>query len=335
MRILIVQTGFIGDLVLSLSTISTVREHFPGAFIAVVVTPVGAELVHNDSRIDEVIIFDKRGANSGIGGFLRMSSLIRSKQFTHALSLHKSARSTLLLLISGIRYRVGFAESALSFLHNRVITRRHHAHEVQRNLCIVAGLGLPLASCSSKLKLAIPEVDRVPNRIAIAAGSVWRTKRWSTSGFVDLSKRLIDRGFELVFVGGPADKEVTDRICRQLPSGSAIRNEVGKCSLSDSAALIGSSQLLIGNDSAPLHLASATGTPAVGIYCATIPEYGFTPWMVPHRIVGEAALSCRPCGRHGGNECPTGTHLCRRGLKSDAVYAAVDDLLREVGSDAH
>jgi heptosyltransferase-2 len=209
-----------------------------------------------------------------------------------------------------------------------------------RNFCIVEGLGLRVDPTDALIDLQLEQSaslkkprERI-SRIAIAPGSVWRTKRWSTAGFVDLSRLLIDSGMELVLIGGPADAPVAARICSSLPAGAPVENLVGKLTLRESAKVIEAAGFLISNDTAPLHLASATGTPAVAVFCATIPEFGFTPWNIPHRIVGRRDLSCRPCGRHGGNDCPTGTHLCRRGIPASVVMAAVNELFQEIGENA-
>lgn len=336
MKILIVQTGFIGDLVLSLAVIDRVRSSFPGAELVVMVTPIGAELLRGDKRIDDLIIYDKRGADSGWAGLRRMAANLKARAFTHSLALHKSFRTTLLLYLSGIQNRVGFCESSLNFLHTVRVSRSHYPHEVMRNFCIIQGLGLEVATDAANIALQIVGSDeskppRTADRITLAPGSVWRTKRWSSSGFTELSKQLLERGKELVFIGGAADAPIAEKICAALPTGARVKNLVGKLSLMESAREIASSSLLVSNDTAPLHLASATGTPAVAVFCATIPAFGFTPWKIPHRIVGRNDLSCRPCGRHGGDECPTGTHLCRRGVAAGAVMAAVEDLLTESG----
>ena len=94
-----------------------------------------------------------------------------------------------------------------------------------------------------------------------------------------------------------------------------------------SACLVRDARLLISNDSAPVHLASAMGTPVVEIYGATVPAFGFTPFAVPHRIVGLEGLACRPCGIHGGDRCPIGTFECMERLPADRVISAAVELL--------
>ena len=139
--------------------------------------------------------------------------------------------------------------------------------------------------------------------------------------------------YVIEFVNGQVtDLQVSNQV--EGVSGVPIVNLVGKTDLVLSAAVISQLSLLITNDSAPLHLASATGTPVVAVFCATVPEFGFGPWQVIHETIGVSGLACRPCGRHGGQHCPTGTHACQVGLSSRAVIEAAQRVLERASEEA-
>ena len=169
--------------------------------------------------------------------------------------------------------------------------------------------------------------------LGVAPGSVWATKRWTSKGFAEVIESFHNEGYAVVLIGGPGDREVGKEI--EELCGISLRNLIGEVSLLVSAAIVSKLRLLVTNDSAPLHLASATGTPVVAVFCATVPEFGYGPWQVPSETVGVSGLSCRPCGRHGGNICPTGTHACQLELSSAMVIDAAKKVLARAEQSRH
>lgn len=335
-NILLVQTGFLGDVVLSTPVISSLKKIYPDAAITLMTTPLAAPLVEHHPGVTEVIRYDKRGRDRGLSGLLGMARLLRSRRFFAAFSLHKSYRTALLLAAAGIRPRYGFSEAALPWLYTKTAPRTGAGHEVLRNLALLRVLGREPESLDQSMQVSfpaemaaavsircgLPASDRL---VGIAPGSVWATKRWTAGGFAEVARRLADDGWRVVLIGGPDDAAVGAEIEGQ--SGAVLYNMIGKLSLLESACLIAQLRLLISNDSAPLHLASAARTPVVALFCATVPEFGYGPWGVDSEILGVSGLSCRPCGRHGGQTCPTGTHACQRQLSADTVFQAAVRLI--------
>lgn len=338
MKVLVVQTGFLGDVILSTPVLTNLKRIFPAAEISVMTTPEARTLVQYHPAVSQVIVFDKRGADRGFSGMLRLAEKLREENFSIVLSLHKSARTSVLLKLARIPERYGFREAALAFLYTKTVRRKHLAHEAERNLVILQALGAKLSELDPRLSLGLPaeahqdaeealgsfQSGRI---IGIAPGSVWATKRWTASGFAAVADELIEMGYRIVLLGGPKDKDMGDDVER-LMAGAPL-NLIGKASLLSSAAVIARLTLLVTNDSAPLHIASAMGTPVVAVFCATIPEFGFGPWLVPSETVGVLGLTCRPCGRHGGENCPTGTHACQLKLKPELTMDAVERVLKK------
>src|SRR5262249_25677757 len=131
----------------------------------------------------------------------------------------------------------------------------------------------------------------------------------------------------VVLVGAGNDTELRSHL-KDLNS-PLLLDLLGKSNLRVSAEIVRRARAVVTNDSAPLHLASAMKTPTVALFCATVPEFGFGPWHTVSENVGVAGLSCRPCRRHGGNSCPTGTHACRINLTPEMVLSALDRLLKQ------
>ena len=144
--------------------------------------------------------------------------------------------------------------------------------------------------------------------IAIVPGSLWKTKRWKEQNFAELGRSLTTKGFKVIFLGAPDEKKLVDD-CASLSSSISL---AGKTSMQDMIYIISKARALVCNDSSSLHISSAFKIPTVAIFCATSPDFGFGPWNNPNAIVLEnKTLWCRPCARHGGDFCPTGTEFCR------------------------
>lgn len=322
---------------LSTPVFSELARIFPDAELHVLTTPAAASLVKSHPLLTAVHTFDKRKSERGLKGIWQMARRLRSERFTHAFCLHKSHRTAAVMLLSGIAQRYGFREANWSWVYTQRSTRKEYAHEVQRNLAVLKPLGVDPAAFVGTMQLGVgPEDEHRAGEllqpveadaiIAVAPGSVWATKRWTTAGFAEVSAYFIEKRYAVVLIGGPDDRKAAEEI-EALVGSSSLLNLVGACGLSVSAGILRRAALLVTNDSAPLHIAAAVGTPVVAVFCATVPEFGFGPWGVPNVVLGVEGLTCRPCGSHGGNTCPTGTHACQLQVQATAVIEAANRLL--------
>jgi len=338
-----VQTGFIGDVILSSPVISALKKVYPDSEISLLTTPLASDLYKTHKDLKEVLVFDKRKTQKGIFGIFSMASELRAKSYDVVYSLHKSSRTSALLFLSGIKKRYAFKESKLNFLYSKVAPRSDLKHDALRNLAILRvhdlkpedhACPMSLGQSASAKEKALDIISSLKGKkiVVIAPGSVWATKRLPVETFLETSLKCLDAGYGVVFIGGPDDKQLAEFLVKGIEAKEGIQKNyvdaIGKCPLSTSAEIIRASDIVISNDSSPLHMASATGTPVVATFCATVPEQGFGPWMVPFKIVEVKNLYCRPCGRHGSNVCPTGTHACQKGIDSSDIFDAVGELLR-------
>lgn len=328
-RILITQLGFLGDVILSTPVIGALRKIYPDAELTFLTTKAAAPLVEKHPELKEVLSYDKRGSEKGVGGFFNLREKLKERKFSKVFSLHRSIRTSLLHKLSGIPIRYGFSEASGAFLYTKTVTRSEYKHDVLRNLAILKNIGKDPLTVSESLRVEISSevvaaVDKyLPQEgfIAIAPGSVWATKRWTVQGFAAVCRVLAERKMPVVLIGGPDDFLISETIERL--SGSSVVNLVGKLRLIESAAVIRRAKAVISNDSAPLHLASAFKRPTVALFCATVPGFGFGPWDTISETIGMDDLPCRPCGRHGKNYCPTGTHACQVGITPARVLEAL------------
>lgn len=338
-KILVVQTSFLGDVILTTPLLAEVRRRFPEALLAVLCTPQAEGLLGGNPDIDEVIVDDKR--RGGFRALRTMAAHLRQRRFTVALSPHRSLRTALLLYLAKIPCRIGFRQSAGWFLFHRRVERDSRRHDVDRNLSLLEAWGIDTRECGRELRIAVtPQArqavaelfralgingDRSRLVFGLHPGSVWHTKRWSREGYAELAVRLRQRyGAQVLLFGGPQDTEVVEAV--QELSGHAGINLTGKLNLNELAGALERCDVFISNDSAPMHLAVARDVPVVAIFCATTPALGFYPYS-SRAVVVEKALHCRPCAPHGGRRCPLGTEACIRSITAEQVLAAVDRLL--------
>jgi len=153
---------------------------------------------------------------------------------------------------------------------------------------------------------------------------VWATKRWTAEGFAAVA-RVLGGESRVVLVGGPDDRALCQTIAAH--AGGEVRSLAGETDLATTVAVIDRAAVLVGNDSAPMHIACARDVPVVAVFCATTPALGYGPYGPRTRVVA-VDLACRPCGRHGGQQCPRGTEDCMRLVEPAAVVAAVREVWR-------
>jgi heptosyltransferase-2 len=337
-KVLVLQTSFIGDTVLTLPLLGEIKRRYPRAQVTFFCTPQGQELARNCAAVDEIIVDDKRGAHRGFRGLWRQALALRARAFSLALTPHKSLRSALILYLARIPCRVGFRQSKGWFLFNRLVHRAAGIHDIERNLSLLGALGIAAEECGRDYALrarcsgavgVLQELGALKHGgrrrlVGINPGSVWATKRWQAQGFAQVIKLLGARGdCEFVIFGGPDDISLAGAI--KEASQADCLNYAGKLSLRDLPQALAACDVFITNDSGPMHIAVALGVPTVALFCATTPGLGFYPYS-SNAIVLQKDLPCRPCASHGGRRCPLGTEDCIRLIRPEHVARAVERL---------
>lgn len=321
---LVIQTSFLGDTVLTTPLLSQLANRGP---VDIVTTPAAATILTNHPAVRSVLAYDKRGADRGLGGMLRLARRLRAGRYDAAFLAQGSWRSAALAWLARIPQRIGFATSAGRLLYTRRVPYRDDLHHAARLLLLSRPNGREPTPAELQPSLAPGgrerrEVDALlgahgvrPDErlVALAPGSVWATKRWPH--YPELAQRLSEEA-RVVVVGSSADSPLARAIAAAVPG---TVDATGQLSLLASAELLGRCGTLVTNDSAPMHLASAMGTPTVAIFGPTVPEFGFGPLSPRASVVGHDTLPCRPCDRHGPQRCPLGHHRCMRDLAPSVV----------------
>jgi heptosyltransferase-2 len=311
---LVIQTAFIGDVVLATPVIEQLHRCHPEASIDMLVRRGNESLLAGHPFLRDVLVFDKKKGK--YRNLVRMIRRIRSKRYDVVINLQRFAASGLMTALSGAKETIGFSKNPLSAFFSR---RFPHAiapggrpvHEVERNLSLVRHLTDDQPQ-RPKLYPSTADFDKVRQDnpyVCMAPASVWFTKQWPADRWTNLVRR-IPADIAVHLLGSPGDRDLCDRIMRD--SGrSNIVNQAGRLSFLESAALMAGARMNYVNDSAPLHFASAMNAPVTAIFCSTLPAFGFGP-LSDVSVIAETheKLSCRPCGLHGKKACPEGHFKC-------------------------
>jgi heptosyltransferase-2 len=339
-KILIVQTAFLGDVILITPLIKAIKKTYPDSSLSFLLIPETREVLANNPVLDEIIVYDKRDKEKGIADFFSLVKRIKSKGFNKAFIPHRSLRSALLCYLSRIPERTGFDTSAGSFLFTQKIKYQKNHHELKRNLSLLKNSTFKDQKCflpelfPSRDNFDIVEYFLKHNKlnvdekiVGIAPGSVWATKRWLPERFAQVADLLIEElQVRIVLLGSKEDEELCFKISDSMKTKPIIAT--GKMSILQSAALISKCKVIISNDSAPVHMAAAMGTPVVEIYGSTVPEFGFAAYGEENIII-EKPLYCRPCGIHGKNRCPEKHFRCMREITTQEVFEAVKSVIEK------
>ncbi|MFA6028985.1 MAG: lipopolysaccharide heptosyltransferase II [Elusimicrobiota bacterium] len=341
-RVLLAQTSFLGDALLTVPLARRIKETLPGCRLTVLTRPQTAALFRRSPFVDEVLEDDKRGRERGLAGLWRLSRRLRGG-YDVALSAHRSLRTAVLLWLARVPLRIGFSSSAGAFFYHRTVYFPWGMPDLERNLALLLPLKPDLRGAEedslylSAARAADGAGEAVSRRLAEAGvapgerlaglhpGSAWPTKRWPARRFARLAERLRrELGLRVVLVGGPEDTALSRSVAAE--AGEGLLDWTGRTTLPELIELAGRFSLFVTNDSGPMHVAAARGVPTLAIFGPTTRELGFFPYGRGHRVV-EKDLACRPCGLHGSRSCPQGHFLCMRLITTDEVFDAARAML--------
>lgn len=323
---LVVDTSFLGDVLCAEPLVRAAARAFPGEPVDFLTVPGAAPLLQGHPQLRQTVIFDKRGADRGVTGLWRAARRLRAAGYARAWCTHRSWRTAALLALARIPERAGFDNASAAWLYTRRVRYRSDAHEIERNLDFAGGGAWErpqVFPSSADLASAAAFTPSEPF-VALTPGSLWATKRWPEERFAELARGLAAAGTAVAVLGGPDDRELCARIAAAAAgTGAPVADVSGRTGLRASYALIARAACLVTNDSLPMHLGVAAGVPVIGIYCSTIPAFGFAPRGPRDTVLEVAGLDCRPCGIHGHQACPLGHFRCGKDLTAARVLQEV------------
>lgn len=318
MKILIIHTAFIGDIVLSTPILKRIKDKYPEGKITYVTTPVGASILRNNPNISEIIEYDKKGIHKGVKGLISLGRRLRYENFNMVIALHRYLRTSILSWLTRSPQRIGYDTASGACLFTKKIKYDKSKHEVEKILSFLGDEKIenPREKYPIELypgKKDIEKIEKIWNEnklenykvIVVAPGSKWFTKKWPLDYFNDVIKANDKEDRKIIVIGGKEELDLN------IVKGNNIIDLRGKTTLLELAEIIKKSDIVLTNDSSPIHIASAWKRPhIIAIFGPTVKEFGFFPWGLNSEVIEKNDLNCRPCSIHGGDKCPKGHFRC-------------------------
>jgi len=291
-RILVVRTDRIGDVVLTTPAIRALKHHYPETHLTVLVAPLTEDLFRGNPDIDQVLVDDRRGRHQGIKGWFRLVREIRLQHFDCAINFHTKRRTNLLIFLAGISRRIGYSNNKFGFLlTDRILDVRATGEKHESQFCLDVLKAIDIFSqdqtlmvpCHSESEvwaenLIKSQGDKSGRRfIALHPGSSCATKMWPAKKFIELAD-ILQNKFQarIVLVGASSVKEVAEEI--EGGVSGAVLNTVGQTNVGQLTSLLKRCDLLVSNDSGPVHIAAALGVPVVSIFTRNQPGINPERW---------------------------------------------------------
>ncbi|HRP02568.1 MAG TPA: glycosyltransferase family 9 protein [Candidatus Kapabacteria bacterium] len=334
-KILITQTAFIGDVVLTIPLIAKIKELSPNSQLHVLTTKVSSQIISLLKDVDGIIVYDKKGADKSLKGFLSIISKIRAEKYDLIISPHRSLRTSLMNFFSKANTTISFNTADFALLYSHKIKYNYSLHEIDRNLSLLSQFEEYQNNKSNQqISLYFNENiqsnintllsnNNIDKYIVIAPGSVWATKRWLPQHFTHLIKLILNTNYKVILTGSKDDSQIC-RSIMQASNNDKVIDTSGQLTINETIYLISKATMIVTNDSAPIHFAGLVKTKTIAIFGPTIPEFGFAPRGTNDVVMQINGLKCRPCAIHGSNKCPIGTHECMAMITPNEVFSKMN-----------
>jgi heptosyltransferase II len=328
---LIIQTAFIGDVILATAIAEKLHQYYPESPIDFLLRKGNEDLLKNHPFIREVIIWEKK--RKKLANLWRIIRRIRSGHYTDVINVHRFMSSGLMTVFSKGRTTIGFDKNPLALFFDEKIEHviEEGMHETQRNQALIKRLtddipARPKLYPSQQDDLAVTQLQKPGGNlpyVCLAPASVWFTKQYPKEKWIEMIHEIGKRFSLLFLIGAPGDFPMCEEI-RTASEDKRVVNLAGRLTYLESASLMRKAFMNFVNDSAPMHLASAVNAPVTAIYCSTIPGFGFGPLSDKKFIIEtKQALNCRPCGLHGFKSCPEKHFHCATTIQTEQFNEAL------------
>jgi ADP-heptose:LPS heptosyltransferase len=343
-RFLIIQTAFIGDVILATPILEKLHDYFPEAKIDFLLRKGNESLFENHPFINQLLIWEKQYRK--YLNFYKIIKQVRQNKYDCVINIQRFSSSGVITILSGSKLKIGFNKNPFSFLFNisikhKIGDEKSMIHEIDRNLSLIESLTdkkryVPKLYPSNKdFESSIKYRNK--HYICIAPASVWFTKQYPGEKWIEFIN-LINFDLEIYLIGGKDDISFCNTIINNLNEqkgepdslnmkafNSLVHNLAGKFTFLQTAAIMKEAKMNYVNDSAPMHIASAVNAPVTAVFCSTVPEFGFGPLSDKSMIVQkEGNLYCRPCGLHGFRKCPQKHFKCALDIKNETLLKTLD-----------
>lgn len=336
--IVVIQTAFIGDLLLSIPLLKRVKEVYPEHQLHLVCRSGLGSMMQKLGVIDHYFEI-KKGSTQTYKSILNE---IKKWQVDVCIVPHQSLRTAFFVQKIKSPIKISFKKWwNFAFFSHRIEKNLNWAdalrqlsllsavdEQIKNNLKPIQNINYKLTTSSvpawasmglkkrldQKQMALLKEKFQIQDKyVVLCAGSVWNTKKWGDQKFLDLAK-LYKPKIQVIFLGAQEDAP------QGLTEQTHILNLCGKTPLYDSILIMSGAQLVISNDSGTMHMASVAEASSICIFGPTVLDIGYRPWNNKAIVIENENLNCRPCGKHGHKNCPIGTHECMTSIDVPYVY---------------
>jgi len=280
-----------GDVILSTPVIRFMRKRFPEAYIVFMVRPENKDIVKNNPDLDKVIVYDKYGSHKSFIETVKFAWRIRRERFDTAIALHPTNRAHMIMFLAGIPVRIGYDKNMGSLLTKRIPHEKQkgerHETEYNRDMLIAAGFDVsgydpkPYIFTSEEERKLVDSVEKSSGlgkeKIAFHAGASCASKRWAPERFAETADALGDLyGYDIILVGSDETSEYSSQIASRMKN--RITDLTGVLLLGELVEMLSRCRLFVSNDSGPVHIAVAVGTPVISIFGRNDPGLSPKRW---------------------------------------------------------
>lgn len=324
-RIIVIDLLYLGDLMFATPFFKELRKNFPKARIDLIVNSAFHSIMNDNTNFDNVYAYNKKWT---LKQSIEFAKQLKKNNYDLGINIHGSWRSAIILRLINPTYTIGYGKKGQLFLNRRLV-QPHNQHMVDVYLNLLKEMNLRVEPSLPYLEIKKSVQDEIDKKliqwginpeeklIALNAGGTWPTKRWTVNGFAQLADVLNRKYGRVIFVGSAGDLSLVEEIVNLMETKPVIAT--GKTSLPELAALLARCNLVISNDSGPVHVAAAVGTPTITIFGPS-DDIKYRPLGEKHKIV-TSSVDCRPCGKH---QCPLGHHRCMADIKVEKIINEID-----------
>jgi lipopolysaccharide heptosyltransferase II len=329
-KFLVIQTAFIGDVVLATALVEKLHTFFPDAQIDFLLRKGNEGLLKSHPYLNEVIMWDKKkGKYKSLWLLLKQ---IRAKQYDKVINIQRYGATGVLTAFSKAKESIGFDKNPFSRLFDvrvkhSMLNKEDSPHEIARNLSLIRhftddSVCKPVLYPGINDKVSVDQWKATPY-VCVAPASVWFTKQYPAEKWISFIQKIPDQ-YSVYLLGAPGEKALCEHIQKAVEHKKIV-SLAGKLSFLQSASLMKDAVMNYVNDSAPMHFASAINAPVTAVYCSTVPAFGYGPLSDKKYIVEvKEVLPCRPCGLHGYKACPLQHFKCAYDIGDEQLLETLE-----------
>ena len=330
-KILLIRLSSLGDIVLTTPAIRAVRAHFPDAYIAMLVAKQSAEILRENPHLDEIITFDRLAKDKDTREMLRIIRHLRERKFTMAIDFQRKFRTEMLMYFSGATECIGKGRLCAVRVHEQ-----GNKHATAHYFDMLHAAGIPAED--QRLELFLSESERLDAaqrfdaagvndgglKVGLFPGAGWKLREWMPDRFAAIGDRLVEHfNANVLIFGGPKEAELVQTVANLMKAPAVPF--AGNLQVRQLVACLEKCDLFLTNDTGPMHIAAAVGTPTVSLF-GPGNHIRFQPLGTLHQTIRHA-VPCSPC-KQFTDKCKD--NICMKGIGVDEVWQSVSRVLAEV-----